>query len=196
MASGCLTAGLDPYAIWISRCREKRISPWLSMRMNDVHSVDDPSHFLHSTFWREHPEYWRVPHGSAAPWVNRALNYAHAAVREHQMSFVRELLERYDADGLELDWMRFGYHLTPGREREEGADPHAVRARGACADQGMVGQTWPSDPAGRARAGTSGRGGRAGDGRRGVGPRRTGRSDHSLSVLDFIRFRHSGRTVA
>ena len=23
-------------------------------------------------------------------------------------------------DGLELDWMRFGYHLTPGREREEG----------------------------------------------------------------------------
>ncbi|MHB8866653.1 MAG: glycoside hydrolase family 10 protein [Pirellulaceae bacterium] len=116
-----LAAGLDPYAIWISRCREKNISPWLSMRMNDVHSVDDPNHFLHSTFWREHPEYWRVPHGSAAPWVNRALNYAHAAVREHQMSFVRELLERYDPDGLELDWMRFGYHLTPGREREEGA---------------------------------------------------------------------------
>ena len=34
-------AGLDPYAIWISRCREKNVSPWLSMRMNDVHSVDD-----------------------------------------------------------------------------------------------------------------------------------------------------------
>ena len=120
-------AGLDPYTIWIARCREKQISPWLSMRMNDVHSVDDESHFLHSTFWHEHHEYWRVPHGSAAPWVNRALNYAHAAVREHQMRFVRELLERYDADGLELDWMRFGYHLTPGREKEEGGHPHAVR---------------------------------------------------------------------
>jgi len=35
------------------------------------------------------------------------------------MAFVRELLERYDPDGLELDWMRFGYHLTPGRAREE-----------------------------------------------------------------------------
>ncbi len=115
-----LAAGLDPYAVWINRCREKNVSPWLSMRMNDVHSVDDPNHFLHSTFWREHPEYWRVPNGSAAPWMNRALNYAHAEVREHQMSFVRELLERYDPDGLELDWMRFGYHLTPGREREEG----------------------------------------------------------------------------
>lgn len=112
-------AGLDPYAVWISRCREKDISPWISMRMNDVHSVDEADNFMHSTFWRSHPEFWRVPNGSASPWVNRAMNYAHAEVREHQMALVRELLERYDPDGLELDWMRFGYHLTPGREREE-----------------------------------------------------------------------------
>lgn len=114
-------AGLDPYQVWIKRSRERQLSPWLSMRMNDVHSVDDLDHFLHSTFWRAHPEYWRVPRGSAGPWVNRALNYAHPEVREHQLAFVRELLERYDPDGLELDWMRFGYHLTPGRERDEAA---------------------------------------------------------------------------
>ncbi len=112
-------SGLDPYAIWIQRCREKGISPWLSMRMNDVHSVDDVNSFMHSSFWRGQPQYWRVPHGSASPWVNRAMNYAHEEVREHQMAFVRELLERYDPDGLELDWMRFGFHLTPGRERKE-----------------------------------------------------------------------------
>ena len=112
-------AGLDPYEVWIGRCREKGISPWLSMRMNDIHSVDDPDNYMHSSFWRKHPEFWRVPNGSASPWQNRAMNYAHADVREHQMAFVRELLERYDPDGLELDWMRFGYHLTPGREREE-----------------------------------------------------------------------------
>ncbi|MCU0962836.1 MAG: hypothetical protein MUF48_22295 [Pirellulaceae bacterium] len=113
-------AGLDPYAVWISRCRQRRISPWLSMRMNDVHSVDEPDNFMHSSFWRTSGQYWRVPHGSPSPWVNRALNYAHAEVREHQLALVRELLDRYDMDGLELDWMRFGYHLTPGREREEG----------------------------------------------------------------------------
>jgi len=112
-------AGLDPYKIWISRCREKGVSPWLSMRMNDVHDVGTVDSYMHSSFWRTHPEYWRVPNGLASPWVNRAMNYAHAAVREHQMAFVRELLERYDPDGLELDWMRFGYHLTPGREQEE-----------------------------------------------------------------------------
>ncbi len=109
---------LDPYTIWIQRCREKKISPWLSMRMNDVHSVDEPNNFMHSTFWRTHPEFWRVPHGSASPWVNRAMDYSHAPVREHHLTFVHELLERYDPDGLELDWMRFGYHLTPGTEQQ------------------------------------------------------------------------------
>lgn len=112
-------AGLDPYAIWIARCREKGLSPWLSMRMNDLHNADDPTNYLHSSFWRLHPEFWRVPNGSGSPWTNRALNYVHAPVREHQMAFVEELLERYDPDGLELDWMRFGYHLTPGKERDE-----------------------------------------------------------------------------
>ena len=113
-------AGLDPYAIWIARARQKRLSPWLTMRMNDVHNANETDHYYHSTFWREHPQFWRVPGSPGGSWVERAMNYAHAEVREHQMAFVRELLERYDPDGLELDWMRFGYHLTAGRESQEG----------------------------------------------------------------------------
>ncbi|MBL9210907.1 MAG: hypothetical protein JNL92_10605 [Opitutaceae bacterium] len=112
-------AGLDPYAIWIVRARARRLSPWLSMRMNDVHSVDVPGSFMHSEFWRANPNLRRVPGGPVQPWVNHALNYAHAEVRAHQAAFLQELLERYDPDGIELDWMRFGFHLTPGRERDE-----------------------------------------------------------------------------
>lgn len=111
--------GLDPYSVWIARCREKKISPWLSMRMNDVHNVDDVDNYIHSSFWRKHPEYWRVPGGGG--WTDRALDYGIPEVREHAMAFVRELLERYDPDGLELDWMRFGYHFRPGREAEGAA---------------------------------------------------------------------------
>jgi hypothetical protein len=107
--------GLDPYAVWIARCREIGIAPWISMRMNDVHDVDNPKNFMHSTFWVNHPEYWRVP-GSSGAWVDRAFNYAIPEVREHHMALIRELLERYDADGVELDWMRFGYHFAPGEE--------------------------------------------------------------------------------
>lgn len=108
--------GLDPYAVWISRCREKKLSPWLSMRMNDVHNVDDVNDYIHSSFWRKHADYWRVPGGRG--WTDRALDYGIPEVREHAMAYIRELLERYDPDGLELDWMRFGYHFRPGQEAE------------------------------------------------------------------------------
>ncbi len=109
--------GIDPYQVWIARCREKGISPWLSMRMNDLHNTDDPNAYTHSSFWREHPEYRRVP-GSQRPYGDQALDYAIKEVRDYQMAAVRELLERYDPDGLELDWMRSPYHFKPGHERQ------------------------------------------------------------------------------
>jgi hypothetical protein len=108
--------GLDPYAIWIARSREKGISPWLSMRMNDLHDVPNVKSYMHSSFWAEHPEFWRVPNDTRGGYTPRALDYGHAAVRKHNMDFVKELLERYDPDGLELDWMRFGWHFKAGEE--------------------------------------------------------------------------------
>ena len=108
--------GLDPYAVWIARCREKKISPWLSVRMNDVHNADEVDNYIHSSFWRSHPEYWRVPGGRS--WTDRALDFGIQEVRKHAMALIQELLERYDPDGIELDWMRFGYHFRPGKEAE------------------------------------------------------------------------------
>lgn len=108
--------GLDPYAVWIARSREKGISPWISMRMNDIHDVPNTKSYMHSTFWRDHPEYWRVPNDTSGGWTVRALDYGHEEVRKHNMDFVKELLERYDPDGLELDWMRFGWHFKDGEE--------------------------------------------------------------------------------
>jgi hypothetical protein len=113
--------GLNPYTVWLGRCREKGISGWLSMRMNDIHDVHEPTSFLHGTFWVKHPEYWRVPGSNTGSWTDRALDYGRPEVREHHMKLIRELLDMYDLDGLELDWMRFGYHFKPGHERE-GAD--------------------------------------------------------------------------
>ncbi|MCP4644229.1 MAG: hypothetical protein GY851_27550 [bacterium] len=110
--------GLDPYAVWIARSREEGISPWITMRMNDIHDVPNEKSYMHSLFWLNHPEYWRVPNDTSGGWTQRALNYGIPEVREHAMAFVRELLERYDPDGLELDWMRFGWHFKAGEEAE------------------------------------------------------------------------------
>lgn len=109
--------GVDPYQVWIARSREKNISPWISMRMNDLHYTDDPDAFTHGSFWKDHPEYRRVP-GSKRGYSDQALDYSIKEVREHNLALIRELLERYDADGLELDFMRSSYHFKPGHEKQ------------------------------------------------------------------------------
>ncbi|MBI4891454.1 MAG: hypothetical protein HY821_12580 [Acidobacteria bacterium] len=111
--------GIDPYALWIARARREGLSPWISMRMNDLHNVDDPDSYMHSTFWREHPEFRRIP-WRAVDWRDRAFDYGRQEVREYHFRLVREYCERYDFDGLELDWMRFGFHLRPGYELADG----------------------------------------------------------------------------
>ncbi|MDO5113637.1 MAG: hypothetical protein Q4E67_04615 [Planctomycetia bacterium] len=114
--SNCKTLcekGIDPYKIWIERCRQISISPWMTMRMNDAHFLQNRNYFRTLNFWREHPELWLDPN------QNSAFNYAKKEVRDYHLAIVRELFERYDFDGLELDWVRMYPLLTPGKEREE-----------------------------------------------------------------------------
>ena len=110
---------IDPYQRWIKKAREIGTSPWLSMRMNDVHGVDQPDHFMHSTLWRTRPDLRRVPYRFAG-WNDRAFDYAQPEVRKYSLQLVQELANRYDFDGLELDWMRFGSHFRPGHELADG----------------------------------------------------------------------------
>lgn len=49
--------GLDAYALWIKRAREKKLSPWISMRMNDLHNVDDPQSYMHPISGKRTPNF-------------------------------------------------------------------------------------------------------------------------------------------
>jgi len=106
--------GVDLYGRWLARCRKHNIQPWLSMRMNDAHYVDDPHHPSHDRFWLEHPEYRRDWKGD--PYNGQCLDYGRPEVREYQLKYVRELVSRYDIDGFELDFMRNPYYFKPGHE--------------------------------------------------------------------------------
>ncbi|MCX6992546.1 MAG: hypothetical protein NT011_05300 [Kiritimatiellaeota bacterium] len=112
--------GIDPYKVWTERCRKLGIAPWISMRMNDIHGVHDPNYYLHGDFWRAHPEFRRVNYteGMVGDWSDNALDYGHPEVREYHMKLIRELAQRYDFDGFEMDFMRFGYLFRPGHEAE------------------------------------------------------------------------------
>lgn len=109
--------GLDPYRLWLARARRHRIGAWISVRMNDLHNVADERHYLHSEFWKSHPQLRRIPYRQDQR--NKALDDLHPEVREHNFKFIEEVAGRYSFDGLELDWMRFGFHFTPGREEED-----------------------------------------------------------------------------
>ena len=104
--------GLDPYAVWIARCREKGISPWITMRMNVFSFRNETGHFSHSTFWKKHPELWRLRPSRSE------LDYGIPAVRQRSLALISEFFERYDLDGLDLDWMRWPAHFRPGEEQK------------------------------------------------------------------------------
>ena len=116
--------GVDPYAVWIRRCREKGVKPWISIRMNDLHVVVQPKCAFVSEFWRQHPQ-WRIDptrHYSPEEWGKCAfedgLDYTVPEVRNRMLAFLKEVLDRYDPDGLELDMIRGTRYLPVGRERE------------------------------------------------------------------------------
>jgi len=105
---------LDLYAIWIPEIRKQKLSPWLSIRMNDLHNVDQEVHPLHSSFWMENKQYRRVQYRDEQR--DKGLDYTHKPVRDYYFRYIEEVCERYDFDTLELDWMRHGFHLPPGKE--------------------------------------------------------------------------------
>ena len=105
--------GVDYPAHVINGCRERKISPWLSIRMNDVHFNGDLDHPFHDKLWRR-PELFRKNHPG---YFARALDYAHPEVRDHYRNLIAELLERYDPDGIELDFMREPYLFSAGEEQ-------------------------------------------------------------------------------
>lgn len=115
--------GVDPFVELCRLGRAYGVSVWISQRMNDVHHVDRPWNVRTNRLWYEHPEWHRsfgVDHSKLIGfWPDEAFNYALPEVREFEFAVFRELVDRYDAEGYELDFMRFWQHLTPGREREE-----------------------------------------------------------------------------
>lgn len=116
-------SGIDPYKVMVRRTRDNQVSPWMSMRMNDIHFVTSDKLSRTTRFWRDHPEFRVYPEekafGSKRPWYDFTLDFRHQEVRDYNFRMAHELLNRYDVDGLELDWMRCMPCLRLERARED-----------------------------------------------------------------------------
>ena len=103
--------GIDPYAVWIRRCREKGISPWLSPRMNDAHNSNEKNPWRSTTFWRTRDDLHCYPGERSRDWTRCTLNFAYDEVQDYTFALVKEQLDRYDVDGIELDFYRFSEYF-------------------------------------------------------------------------------------
>ncbi len=103
--------GGDPFIDFISRCRQHGISPFISLRMNDGHHLEnvnkpDNRRGPHAIckFYAEHPEY-RIGQDIKS-WDEHVQNWAIKEVRDYKFAFIEEICKKYDIDGFEMDFMR------------------------------------------------------------------------------------------
>ena len=99
-------SGLDFIKIWIEELRSISIRPWVSIRMNDLHH-NFQDEIFHTNFRRGlKGKCDIVRHRKPIDLSEKNLDYSCKLVREHFLDVVKATLERYDVDGIELDWMR------------------------------------------------------------------------------------------
>lgn len=132
---GLIDQGTDQLQIMVNFCHEHDMEIFWSLRVNDEHDawVAGPG-----TQWKmEHPECLfgtrdnAPPHG---PWSS--VDYAQPAVRDLLFETIRDVCERYDIDGIELDFFRqllcFKKHVWGeplGEEEVEIINNHLRRIR-------------------------------------------------------------------
>ena len=97
--------GVGLTELWIERCREVGIRPWISVRMNDNHFRDEKTCFLRSDFFYEALENgWVLGDGYRSG--HRNWDYAAEPVRRKMLDYISEQLDALDVYGIELDFMR------------------------------------------------------------------------------------------
>ena len=112
-------SGHNPPQIIVDECRRRGMRAFVSLRMNDIHDGQHPRGALPNpelpTFKRLNPD-WLVPD---LDWWS-ALNFEVAPVRELKLRVIEEFFDRWDFDGIELDWLRHTFYFPRGLEREKG----------------------------------------------------------------------------
>ncbi len=108
--------GLDPVQTFLAKMRESGIRPWITLRMNDAHYLTAEKSLMRDDI---HEGELAAGHviGEKYGYFGRCYDYTYPKIREIQLGFIGEILEKYDLFGLELDFQRemfcFDYRTNP-----------------------------------------------------------------------------------
>lgn len=109
-------AGHNPPAVVVEECRKRNLAAFVSLRMNDTHDGQHPRGTLPNpelpTFKRHNVD-WLVE--ALDRWT--ALDYRRPQVRALKLRVIEEFFDRWDFDGIELDWLRHTLNFPRGEEQ-------------------------------------------------------------------------------
>lgn len=121
--------GNDMVAQSIEHAHSNDMDFMFSFRLNDVHQKSDAFDDLKARienvpkFYRDHPEYLVGNDPNQASYGQYVQNWQYEEVREFKLSLIEEIIENYDIDGFELDFLRstvlFNTESTTETERNE-----------------------------------------------------------------------------
>ncbi len=117
---GLREAGYDTLQLATEFCHDNDSEIFFSLRMNDIHDSIPKYDWMVSRWKREHPEYclgeaedWhRQDYHSPRRWWS-ALDFEIPEVREYLFRILEDVCQRYDVDGIELDWWRSPLFFRP-----------------------------------------------------------------------------------
>jgi len=111
----------DQLALAVDFCHANDMEIFFTLRMNDIHEAFPQWPSLLTDFKRDHPEYRfgvpedfdRYPRSDPRSTCWPALDYSIPQVRQYVLDIFRDVCERYDVDGIELDWWRSPVAFRP-----------------------------------------------------------------------------------
>ena len=110
-------AGANPPQIIVDECHRRGMHAFVSFRMNDCHDGQHPKGTTPNpelaTFKRQNSD-WLV---EDLDWWT-ALDFSHPQVQALKLKAIEEFFDRWDFDGIELDWLRHTLYFPRGTEQE------------------------------------------------------------------------------
>lgn len=95
---------IEPYEIAIEEARKCGVEVWFSIRMNEFHFINKEE-YLSAGLWVERPDL-RIS-------LSEPFDYEQKEVRDYYLSYIKELCENWDIDGIEIDMWRGDKYFKP-----------------------------------------------------------------------------------
>ena len=120
--------GLDPMRVLCERAHQNGMKFFAGLRMNDLHDLWFKEWVCKAK--KEHPEWLigkkgRAPKPATTEWDSwdpdprrMAWDFTHPEVVEMRLALLKETIQKYDIDGLELDFLRMPIFFPPDEEKK------------------------------------------------------------------------------